>query len=91
MSLSDHSKHKGYMHNLSEDNLENDMHTAISDCNKLQSSLFSRCVFSNIDETRHHPILKLISAVNNLANDNGEETKPLIIYSANGHPICLND
>ena len=31
LSPSDHSKHQGYTHDLSEDNLENDIHTAISD------------------------------------------------------------
>ncbi len=67
------------------------MHTTISDYNKSQSGLLSGCVFSNIDGMRHHPVLKLISAVNNLANDDGEKTEPLIVYSANGHPICLND
>ncbi len=35
LSSSDHFKHKGYTHDLSEDNLENDMHAAISDCNEL--------------------------------------------------------
>ena len=79
------------MHNLSKVNLENNMHAAISNCNKSQSGLFSRCVFSNINGTLHHSILKLISAINNLVNDNSEKTKPLIVYNANGHPICLNN
>ncbi len=91
LSFSDHSKHKGYTHNLSEDHLENDIHTAISDCNKLQSGLLSGYVFSDIEGTHHHPILKLISLVNNLANDDGEKTELLIVYSANGYPTCLND
>lgn len=34
-SLSNYSKHKGYMHNLSENNLENNMHATILDSNKL--------------------------------------------------------
>ncbi len=73
LSRSDHFKHKGYTHNISEDNLENNIHATISDSNELQSGLHIRFVFSNIDRTRHHPILKLISVVNNLANDNGEK------------------
>ncbi len=91
LSPSDHSEYEGYTHDLSEDNLENDMHAVISDCNESQSGLLSGCVFSNIDRTHHHPVLNLISVVNNLANDNSEKTEPLIMYSANGHPTCLND
>ena len=91
LSPSNHSKHKGYMHNFNENNLENNMHTAISDYNKLQSSFLSRCVFSNIDRMHHYSILKLISMVNNLANNNGKKTKPLIMYSTNSHPICMNN
>ena len=58
LSPFDHSKHKDYMHNFSQDNLENDMHAAILDCNISQSGLLSGCVFSDIDGTYHHPILK---------------------------------
>ena len=67
------------------------MHAAISDCNKSQSGLLNRYVFSNSDGTRHYVVLKLISLVNNLTNDNSEKTEPLIMYNANGHLICLND
>ena len=103
LSPSDHSEHQGYTHDLSEDNLENDMHAAISDSwdsgckdgsNESQSQLVSGCVFSDIDGTRHHPVLKLISAVHNLGrstNDDAEETEPLIVYSSDGRPSCLND
>ncbi len=91
LSPSDHSKHEGYSHDLSKVNLENNMHAAISDCNESQSGFLSGCVFSNIDRTRHHPVLKLISAVNKLANDNGEKTELLIVYNTNGHPTYLND
>ena len=90
-SPSDYSKHKSYTYNLSENNLKNDVHAAILDCNKLQSGLFSRCVFSNIDGTYYHLVLKLISAMNNLANNDCKKTKPVIVYSANGHPTYLND
>ena len=40
---------------------------------------------------RHHPILKLISAMNNLVNNNNKKTEPLIMYSANDHLMCLNN
>lgn len=67
------------------------MHTTISDCNELESGLSSRCVFSNINRMCHLSILKFISAINNLANDDAEKTELLIMYSINSHPICLND
>ncbi len=44
-----------------------------------------------MDGMHHHPVLKLISVLNSLANDNGEKTEPLIVYNANGYPTCLND
>ncbi len=91
LSPSDHFEHKGYMHDFSEDNLENNMHAIISDCNELQSGLLSRYILSNIDETHHRPVLKLIFAVNNLTNDDSEKTEPLTMYSANDHPTYLND
>ena len=103
LSLFDYSEHQSYIYDPSEDNLENDIHGAISDfwdfgckdgSNKLQSQLVSRCVFSDIDGTHHHPVLKLISAVHNLGrstNDDVEKTEPLIVYSSDGHPSCLND
>lgn len=63
LSASDHSKYKDYTHNLSENNLKNDIHIAISDSNKLQSDLLSRYIFSDIDRMQYHPILILISMV----------------------------
>ena len=91
LSPSNYSEHKGYTHNFSENNLKNNIHTAILDSNKSQSDFLSGCIFSNINETYYNPILKLISIVNNLANNNGEKTEHLIMYSANSHPIYLND
>ncbi len=35
LSPSDYSEHKGYTHDFRQDHLENDMHTAILNCNKL--------------------------------------------------------
>lgn len=91
LSPSNHFKYKGYIYDLSENNLENDIHVTISDFNKLQFSLFSRCVFSKIDRTQHHPVLKLISIVHNLINGNAKVTEPLIVYNANNYPTSLNN
>ena len=67
------------------------MHAAISDFHKLYSGFFSECVFSNIDEMHYHPVLKLISVLNNFINNNAEKTKSFTVYSANGHSTCLNN
>ena len=91
MSPSDHSEYKDYTHNLNENNLENDIHIAISDCYKSQSGFLSGCVFSNIDGMCHYLVLKLISMVNNLTNDNDKKTKPLIMYNTNSYLKYLND
>lgn len=91
LSFSDYSKHKNYIHDFCQNNLENDIHTLILDCNELQLGLFSKCVFNNIDKTHYYPVLKLISILHNLINNNIEETKSLIVYDINGHHIYLND
>lgn len=91
LSLSDYSKHKGYMYKLSQNNIKNDMYVAILHCNKSESTFFSRCIFSNIDRIHNHPVLKLIFVMYNFPNNNTEETKYLIIYSTNRHPQYLND
>lgn len=73
------------MHNLNKNNLENNLYATISVCNKLQSGLFSRCVFTNIDEIYYHPILKFIFVINNLTNNNDKKTKLLIMYNTNDY------
>ena len=103
LSPSDYSEHQGYTHDFNEDNLENDMHAAISDSwdsgskdksNKSQSQLVSGCVFSDINKMRHHPVLKLISAMHNLdrsTNNDAKEIKLLIVYSSDSRLSYLND
>lgn len=91
LSPSDYFKYKGFIYNLNQDNLENNIYIIISNYNKSLSSLLSRYVFSNINGTCHHPVLKLISVLNNFMNNNSEKTKSLIIYSVNDYPIYLND
>lgn len=49
MNLFDYSKYQDYIYNLNQDNLQNNISATILDCNKLQSDLLSRYVFSNID------------------------------------------
>ena len=54
------------------------MHIIIWDCNKFYLSLFSEYIFNNIDKMHYHPVLKLISLVNNLTNDNAEKLSLLL-------------
>lgn len=91
LSPSNHPKHKDYTYDLSQNKLENDIHTTILNYNKLQLGLFNGCVFININGMCYHPILKIIFKMYNLVNINTEKTKPLIIYSSNGHFTCLNN
>lgn len=65
------------------------MHTAISDSNKSQSSFFNGYVINNFNKMRHYPILKIISVMHNLTNDNAKAIEPLIIYSVNKSPYLL--
>lgn len=103
LSLSDYSELQGYIYNLSEDNLKNNMHITISDfwnsgckngCNKLQSQLFNECVFSIINKTHYYSILKLVSVVPNLnrsTNDNAEAMEAYIIYNSDSCFTCLHN
>ena len=91
LSPSHYFTYKSYMHNLNKKNLKNDISTVISDYNKLQSSFFSGCIFSNINGTCYHHVLILISVINNLTNNNGKKTKLLIVYCTNSHLIYLNN
>lgn len=91
LSSSNYSKHKSYIYDLSQDNIKNNIRAAILDCNKLELGFFSKCIFNNIDRICYHFVLKLIFTINNFTNNNTEETKSLIIYSSNSHPIYLNN
>lgn len=91
LSLSDYSKYKDHMLDLSKNNLENEIYITILDTNKLQSSIFNRCIISDIDKMYYHLILKLIFTMYNLMNNNNEATKYLIVYNINIYPTFLND
>lgn len=91
LSSSNYFKHKDYTYDLSQNNIKNHIHVAILDCNKSQSSLVSRYIFSNIDRIYNYPVLKLTFTVYNFSNNNTDKSKSLIIYSNNTYPQYLND
>lgn len=56
---SDHHKCLGYIANIGEDNLENDLHVAIADTGIEKNHIHSGCIYSDIDNGRQNPILWL--------------------------------
>lgn len=84
-------KQKDYIYYFSQDNKKNDIYITILNYNKLQSDLFNKYVFSNINGIYYHSILKLISMLNNFINNNIEKTELLIIYNINGYLIYLKN
>ena len=50
---------------LSTDNYENDLHHAVNDAGIDDSGILSGCLYTDADDAREHPTMKLVSAVTN--------------------------
>lgn len=62
----DSEKHKGYKADLNTNNDENNLHYAFGTAEKKNISLSSSCIYTDVNEARQNPYLKLISIINNL-------------------------
>ncbi len=61
----DTQEREGYVADLETENLENDLHYAVSNAGISDSGLLSGCFYTNTDDTREHPTMKLVSAITN--------------------------
>lgn len=59
-------KRWGYVADLCKNNNENDSHAAIADTKIEGDHIHSGCIYKNIDDGRQNPILRLLSAINNI-------------------------
>lgn len=87
---------EGYGANLAENNEENDLHHAIGSAGINESGILSGCIYTDVNESRQNPYLKLISAIHNLSDDNAaedhnDEPRPVISYNLHGDGKPLND
>ncbi|MCJ1349551.1 hypothetical protein MMC31_007792 [Peltigera leucophlebia] len=92
----DSSERKGYGADLVENNDENDLHHAIEAAGINESGILSACIYTDVNESRQNPYLKLISAIHNLFDDNdaehhNDDSRPVISYNFHGDGKPLND
>ncbi len=84
----DSSEYKGYGTNLVENNEKNKIYHAIGSTSINESRILSSCIYTDVNESRKNPYLKLISAIHNLSNNNIMEdhnNKPKLVISYNLH------
>ena len=62
---SDFAEREGYTMNLESDNYENDLHHAVEDAGLDDSGILSGCLYTDADDTREHPTMKLVAAMTN--------------------------
>ncbi len=92
----DSSEHEGYGRNLAENNEKNNLYHAIGSVGINESGIFSGDIYTDVNESRQNPYLKLISAIHNLSNDNDAEdhndkTRPVINCNLHGDGKPFND
>lgn len=90
----DHYKRVSYAIDLCDGNYENDLDAAIADTGIKGDHIHSGCVYSDIDDGRQNPTLRLLSAIGNikattLALDTS--TTKIVTYRNKGRLIPLND
>jgi hypothetical protein len=69
-SENDHEEHESYAANIEAENCENDLQQALDD--ETSDPISSGCVYSDVESTRQHPTLQLLSAILNLERDRFE-------------------
>ncbi len=90
----DSNEREGYATDLNADNHKNELHHAMSDAGLNDSGLLSGCLYTDADDAREHPIMKLVSAVTNYKRGAASTENldlPILMYKNNGRPIPLND
>ncbi len=97
----DSKEHEGYAADLNISNNENDLYHALRTARIENTGLSSGCIYTNINEARQNPYLKLISAINNLQTTlstiensdlvDNDRSQLMLIFNLKGNCIALND
>ena len=84
----------GYAADLHTDNFENELHHAVDSGGLNDTGFLSGCLYTDANDTRTHPTMKLVSAVTNYKNKaalNEHMDLPVLTYINNGRSTPLND
>ncbi len=87
-------KRKGYATDLNDGNFKNDLDTAIASTDIEGDYINSGCVYSDIDDQRQNPTLRLLFAVANIqatVSTTNQLTSSTISYRSSGQLVPLND
>lgn len=79
---------------LRDDKFENDLNTAIANTKIEVDQLHNIYVYSDIDNGRQNPTLKLLSAIDNIKSKTmlaRDTVIPIITYHSKCHLIFFND
>ncbi len=97
----DSEKREGYAVDLNSSNDENDLHHVLETTEIENTGLSSGCIYTDVNEARENPYLKLISAINNFQttpstfenNDpvDNNASQPMLTFNLKGNRITLND
>ena len=89
----DNSERDSYAVPSNGENFENDLDHAITEAGIEGDAIQTGCVYSDIDDNRQNPTLKLLSAIDNTnsGTNPSHDAHPAISYQAKGQLIPLND
>lgn len=86
-------KKKSYAINLKTNNFENNLYYTINNTKISNSSILSKFLYTNVNNTWKHPIMKLVSAISNhkRKSNNQEANISIFTYKNAGYIVSLND
>ncbi len=90
----DQHEREGYATDLNNGNSKNDLDVAIAGTGIEGDHINSGCVYSDIDDQRQNPTLRLLSAVANIqatVSTTDQPTSTTISYRSSGQLVPLND
>ena len=84
---------EGYAKDLNIDNFEKNLHHTMNDLGIHDSSLLNRCLYTNVNNTRKHPTIKLVLAITNHKNkfNNNNADSPILTYKNQGRVTPWNN
>lgn len=87
-------KQKGYITNLNNGNVENDLNTAIVYTKMGNDQIYNKCIYSNVNNIKQNISLKLLSAITNVKTSSKPKLDMLILiiaYYSSSQILLLND
>jgi hypothetical protein len=88
-SESDRDEHEGYTADLQVGNYENDFQEALD--SQSSAPISTGCVYTDVESSRQHPALQLVSAILNLERDRFERDAPPLSNAGDSVPHYIDD